>query len=175
MESRLISSFGKAWKNSRRSTPNCCAGAKRLQMNNPLSPNWASSQAYAQKRFDLPLLGGLFCRPPTPAGHSRPRRWVEFGSGRSGSHSQLAATGSRNQVAPVAAVGGAPSARSVTTPLAMSASVWTRSSCAGRGFGSTASSNGARPLKPAKSTVCWWSVWMPTNSFAATIAVATIA
>ena len=38
-------------------------------------------QSYAQKRFDLPLLAGCFADSPAPAGHSLPRRRVEFGPG----------------------------------------------------------------------------------------------
>ncbi len=36
-------------------------------------------------------------------------------------------------------------------------------------------SNEARLLRPAKSTACWWSVWTPTKSFAATAALAATA
>ena len=36
------------------------------------------------------------------------------------------------------------------------------------GGSSTKSSNAASPLRKAKNTGCWWSVWTPTSSFAAT-------
>ena len=75
-------------------------------MNRTDSTQLSQFVAYAQKRFEVPLLGGLLRRCSTAAGHSLPRRRAEFGLGRSGSHPQLAAMTSRNQIVSVAAVGG---------------------------------------------------------------------
>lgn len=55
-----ISNFGKAWRNSHRSTPNCFAGANPSRVNRNDFTQLSQFVTCAQKRFDLPWLAGAF-------------------------------------------------------------------------------------------------------------------
>lgn len=68
-----IKTSGKAWKNSRRLTPNCFAETILLKLSSADFNQLSQFVSYANKRFDLSLLAGTFGDGrPQPEIPSRP-------------------------------------------------------------------------------------------------------
>ena len=143
-------------------------------MNRPDFAELSRFVTYAQKRFKLPLLAGCFADArPQPQIPSR-AVGLSLLLGEVVQIKGFRSLQAETQLPQWQRWVGHPRPISHDT-LVMSASAWPQTDSAGRAFGSRDSSSGARRLNPIKSTGCWWSAWMPTNSFAATTGAVRIA